>query len=72
MLSLPGNVRFLDFLFGHRSPVSLRHLFNPLPGQRSKGEANDAEMLLGDWFRFVLLDGIYPDTKDSEAFVAQI
>lgn len=40
VLSLPGNVRFLDFLFGDRSsPVSLRHLFIPLPGQRSKRKA---------------------------------
>lgn len=55
---------FWTFCFGDRScPASLRHLFIPLPGQRSERKANDAEMLLGDGFWFVLRGGIYPDTK---------
>lgn len=67
VLSLPGNVSFLDFLFW--SPVSLRHLFIPLPGQRLKKEM----MRRCCWGTgFVLRNRIYPDTKDSEAFVAQI
>lgn len=39
-----------------------------------KGKAEDAEVLLGNGFGFgfgfVRLDGIYPDPKGSEAFVA--
>lgn len=37
-----------------------------------KGKENDAAMHLRHWFWFVLQGGIYPDTKDFEAFVAQI
>lgn len=64
---------FLDFLFKvSLSPVSQRRLFVILPGQRSEGKRMKQRCFWETGFWFVLQDGIYPETKDSEAFVAQI
>lgn len=54
VLSAPGNVRFLVPSGTSSSPPC-------------QVKANDAEMLLGSGFWFVLQGGIYPDPKDSVA-----